>query len=251
MTDAVCHTVLYTIARPRRPLLNDLAGHVRKLSATGVRNMALELFVKAGKDGNSLGDCPFSHRANMTLRVKGLDFKITTVNTYDKPKWFLDMYAKGTVPVLKKGGEVIGDSAIIAERLEKDHPEPSMKASDEACKIDANLYPKFIPFVKNKDASQDETLKKPLVEELKKINDILAKSPGKFVEGDTLKHPDCSMLPKLYHIKVAGKHYKNFEMPADCGALTKYMETAFDTDVFKASQYPEEEVIYGWSMHMK
>jgi hypothetical protein len=36
-----------------------------------------ELFVKAGSDGECIGNCPFSHRLFVTLWLKGVVFRIT------------------------------------------------------------------------------------------------------------------------------------------------------------------------------
>ncbi|KAF2985476.1 hypothetical protein EK904_011598 [Melospiza melodia maxima] len=40
----------------------------------------IELFVKAGSDGESIGNCPFSQRLFMILWLKGVIFNVTTVD---------------------------------------------------------------------------------------------------------------------------------------------------------------------------
>ncbi|KAF7467323.1 Hypothetical predicted protein [Marmota monax] len=40
----------------------------------------IELFVKAGSDGESIGNCPFSQRLFMILWLKGVVFSVTTVD---------------------------------------------------------------------------------------------------------------------------------------------------------------------------
>ncbi|GLD56243.1 chloride intracellular channel protein 4, partial [Lates japonicus] len=45
----------------------------------------IELFVKAGSDGESIGNCPFSQRLFMILWLKGVVFNVTTVDLKRKP----------------------------------------------------------------------------------------------------------------------------------------------------------------------
>lgn len=44
------------------------------------RDPEIELFVKAGIDGESIGNCPFSQRLFMILWLKGVVFNVTTVD---------------------------------------------------------------------------------------------------------------------------------------------------------------------------
>ncbi|XP_070567538.1 uncharacterized protein [Ptychodera flava] len=213
--------------------------------------MDIELFVKASTDGKGLGDCPFSHRIQMILYLKGLQYKLIPVNMKIKPRDFLDISPAGKVPVLTHDGGRMDDSTAIAEYLETTFPEPKLRA-DNALADNAGdrLFHKFAAVLKNRDASAEEGLKNALLGELRKLNSFLAKSPGIFLDGDTLKLPDCNLLPKLYHLKVAAKHFKDFEIPEELEELNKYMETAFETEVFNITKYPESEIINGWADHL-
>ncbi|GCB61343.1 hypothetical protein scyTo_0007037 [Scyliorhinus torazame] len=46
----------------------------------GHKDPLIELFVKAGSDGESIGNCPFSQRLFMILWLKGVVFNVTTVD---------------------------------------------------------------------------------------------------------------------------------------------------------------------------
>lgn len=106
------------------------------------------------------------------------------------------------------------------------------------------IFSKFNALLKNRDVSADEMLKHQLLVEMQRLNDFLKseKSPGKFLFGDQLKYPDCVLLPKLLHIKVAGKHLKDFEIPEDLAAVHAYLAAASEEDAFSGTS-PTEEVI--------
>jgi len=51
----------------------------------------------------------------------------------------------------------------------------------------------------------------------------------------------------LYHIKVAGKAFKGFEIPVQFMALHAYMEHAMATSLFTESAPTPEMVRWGWA----
>lgn len=82
--------------------------------------------------------CPFVQRSVITLRQKGIDFKITYIDLMNKPDWFLEISPLGKVPVVRYGDDVLFESAIINEFLDEITPpslmpiEPLAKAQDRA-----------------------------------------------------------------------------------------------------------------------
>ena len=60
---------------------------------------------------------------------------------------------------------------------------------------------------------------------------------------------DCSLAPKLYHLTVAAKHFKGWEVPESMAALRQYMATVFESSAFTSTVYPEETVVWGWSTY--
>lgn len=106
-------------------------------------------------------------------------------------------------------------------------------------------------YLRNKDKNLDEKLQNSVLDELKKINNFLGStnSPGKYLDGDELKHPDCDLLPKLLHAKVALKKYKNFEFPEFLPDLAAYIESAKEDPAFTSSCPTDEAIIEGWRKH--
>jgi len=70
--------------------------------------------------------CPFVQRSIITLKKKGIDFKVTYIDLANKPDWFLELSPLGKVPVVKYGDEVLFESAVINEFLDEITDNPLM-----------------------------------------------------------------------------------------------------------------------------
>lgn len=215
-----------------------------------------QLYVKAGKDGKCVGDCPFSQRTNMYARLtlKEDELEIIPVNTIDKPEYFLKINPDGKVPVLidrQKGNKVIADSAEIIKYINECFPKPELQReySGPCVEAAAGIFPKFAAMMKNKEESKESELKEALLAELKKLDDYLANKgcSGDFLLCDSLCELDCQVLPKLRHVQVAGGHYKNFNIPEDFSALNAYIKRGEACDIFKRTCPSDEEFVWGWS----
>ncbi len=69
----------------------------------------MDLYVKAGPDGKSVGDCPFAHYVRMVLKLKG----VGDVNLHPlpndpkaKPEWLVQEF-DGKMPCLVREGKKI------------------------------------------------------------------------------------------------------------------------------------------------
>lgn len=60
---------------------------------------------------------------------------------------------------------------------------------------------------------RDDNSKNILLNYLRKINDHLGERGTRFLTGDTMCCFDCELMPKLQHIRVAGKVYSCFVQP--------------------------------------
>ena len=49
---------------------------------------------------------------------------------------------------------------------------------------------------------------------------------GAFAGGPKVSQKDLELAPKLYALRVAGKHFKNFEIPADLTAVHAYVKVS-------------------------
>jgi glutathione S-transferase len=68
--------------------------------------------------------CPYVQRAVIALTEKGVPFDRVYIDLAAKPDWFLAISPLGKVPLLKVGGHVIFESAVILEYLEEAQDKP-------------------------------------------------------------------------------------------------------------------------------
>ena len=60
-----------------------------KMSAMSTRGV---LLTKAGKDGISLGDCPFTQYAAMSMELAGATYSVRPTAQAQKPAWHVDAH---------------------------------------------------------------------------------------------------------------------------------------------------------------
>ncbi|XP_073442637.1 chloride intracellular channel protein 5 isoform X1 [Dendrobates tinctorius] len=212
----------------------------------------ISLYVKAGSDGESIGNCPFSQRLFMILWLKGVVFNVTTVDLKRKPA-DLHNLAPGThPPFLTYNGEVKTDVNKIEEFLEESLAPPRYPKlaarHRESNTAGIDIFSKFSAFIKNTKQQDNAVLEKGLSKALKKL-DVYLNTPlteeidansreeekvsrRKFLDGDELTLADCNLLPKLHVVKIVAKKYRNYEIPAEMTGVWRYLKNAYARDEF-------------------
>ncbi|CAL8313432.1 unnamed protein product [Lota lota] len=212
----------------------------------------ISLFVKAGSDGESIGNCPFSQRLFMILWLKGVVFNVTTVDLKRKPA-DLHNLAPGThPPFLTYNGEVKTDINKIEEFLEEmlaPPKYPRLAARQRESNTAGNdIFAKFSAFIKNTKPDANAALEKGLTKALKKLDDYLSSplteeidadsmeeekgSNRGFLDGDQLTLADCNLLPKLHIVKVVAKKYRGYDIPTNMTGVLRYLNNAYTRDEF-------------------
>ncbi|KAM4835374.1 chloride intracellular channel protein 5 isoform 3-T3 [Thomomys bottae] len=227
------------------------------------RDPEIELFVKAGIDGESIGNCPFSQRLFMLLWLKGVVFNVTTVDLKRKPA-DLHNLAPGThPPFLTFNGDVKTDVNKIEEFLEETlTPEkyPKLAAKHrESNTAGIDIFSKFSAYIKNTRQQNNAALERGLTKALKKLDDYLntplpeeidantygdddKRSQRKFLDGDELTLADCNLLPKLHVVKIVAKKYRNYDLPAEMTGLWRYLKNAYARDEFTNTCAADSEI---------
>ncbi|XP_054830086.1 chloride intracellular channel protein 6 [Eublepharis macularius] len=226
----------------------------------------ISLFVKAGSDGESIGNCPFSQRLFMILWLKGVIFNVTTVDLKRKPADLQNLAPGTNPPFMIFDGEVKTDVNKIEEFLEDklapprypklapNHPESYSAGND--------VFAKFSAFIKNTRKDANENLEKSLLKALRKLNDYLndpfpeeidvnsteelTVSRRKFLDNDELTLADCNLLPKLHIIKVVAKKYRNFEFPSEMTGIWRYLNNAYARDEFTNTCPADREIEFAY-----
>ncbi|XP_029475795.1 chloride intracellular channel protein 4 [Rhinatrema bivittatum] len=222
----------------------------------------IELFVKAGSDGESIGNCPFSQRLFMILWLKGVVFNVTTVDLKRKPA-DLQNLAPGThPPFITYNHEVKTDVNKIEEFLEEVlRPPKYLKLSPrhpESNTAGMDIFARFSAYIKNSKPDANEGLERNLLKTLQKLDEYLVTplpdeidqnsiddvgvSTRRFLDGDEMTLADCNLLPKLHIVKVVVKKYRDFEIPKDMTGIWRYLSNAYSRDEFTSTCPGEKEI---------
>jgi len=114
----------------------------------------------------------------------------------------------------------------------------------EVAGILENVYSKFKLMLMRKD----DNSKASLVSQLNKINRHLESKSFRFLTGDTMCCFDCELMPKLQHIRVAGKNFAEFVIPQELAALWRYMEQMYKLDAFTTSCPADQDILSHYKM---
>lgn len=213
------------------------------------------LHVKASPDGG-LGDCPFSWKANLALRFRGVEFEPSYVDTSNKPQWFLDLTDKGTTPVLVDGDTVLKDSADIVEAADRMGTGPTLIRKsdpnwDKAADVIDPIFSAFINLMKNKDEEQEKECKDKVVDAIQAVSAYIKSVDGPFLLGREVSALDCDLAPKAKNILMAAPSYKNVEFPDDCQPLKDYISHFETLAEWKRSAPSDDVIISAWSKFFK
>ncbi|KAF3857315.1 hypothetical protein F7725_009174 [Dissostichus mawsoni] len=205
----------------------------------------IELFVKAGSDGESVGNCPFSQRLFMILWLKGVIFNITTVDLKRKPADLQDLAPGTNPPFVTFNGEVKVDVNKIEEFLEEKltpprYPRLATKHSEaNTAGIDKALLKSL--------RRLDDFLRTPLPEEIDAdASGDEPESSRSFLDGAELTLADCNLLPKLHILKVVAKKYRSFEIPAEMTGVWRYLNCAYQREEFTSTCPAEREIHFAY-----
>ncbi|XP_053273479.1 chloride intracellular channel protein 5 isoform X1 [Pleuronectes platessa] len=226
----------------------------------------ISLYVKAGSDGESIGNCPFSQRLFMILWLKGVIFNVTTVDLKRKPADLQDLAPGTNPPFVTFNGEVKVDVNMIEEFLEEKLTPPRYPRlapkHREANTAGIDVFAKFSAYIKNPRKDTNDALEKALLKSLRRLDDFLrtplpeqidAYAPGdlpessrSFLDGAELTLADCNLLPKLHILKVVAKKYRGFEIPAEMTGVWRYLNCAYQREEFTSTRPAEREIEFAY-----
>ena len=177
---------------------------------------------------DSVGADVFAQRFMMMFVLKGIPVSINLVDAIKSR----DMKR---LPALKfQDEENIDDPGEIETFLETKFSELPLRSYNALVNeivfkgAGSESYHKLCQLVKNKDPSADDRLKGALRHELHTLNAFLQSDdmPGRYLGGDSMLIPDCILLPKLLHIRVLAKVFKDFDIPEEFVGIHRYLKAA-------------------------
>ncbi|XP_043965223.1 uncharacterized protein LOC122826915 [Gambusia affinis] len=230
------------------------------------QNHEISLYVKAGSDGVSIGNCPFSQRIFMILLLKGVIFTVTTVDVKRKPTNLQDLAPGVNPPFMTFDGEVKVDVNKIEEFLEEKLTPPRYPRlapkHPEANTAGIDIFAKFSAYIKNQRRDTHDALEKALLKSLRRLDDFLRtplseeidadavgdlpESTRSFLDGPELTLADCNLLPKLHILKVVAKKYRGLDIPAEMTGVWRYLACAYLRKEFTSTCPAEQETEFAY-----
>ena len=117
------------------------------------------------------------------------------------------------------------------------------KYNEDVDKLSRNFFSKFCFYIKS--VSRDPT---SLTMDLKRLDEHLQHQPEfKYIFGNDLSRLDCEVLPKLHHLRVAAFHLKRFEIPLTYTGIWRYLNNAYNDEIFLRTCPPDQEIVLHWA----
>jgi len=206
----------------------------------------------------SAGTCPFAQRTRMVLLEKRVDFSLTEIDLDAKPDWFLEISPYAKVPVIRHGGTIVWESAVINEYLEEVYPEPALLPRDPVRRAQARIWIDFantrmVPHVYKLMLRQDEEgqalHRRRLTEAVLAMEQGLRDlSSGPYWLGAEPSLVDFTFFPHVQRF-VALEHYRGFTIPPHCERLLQWRETMFGRPSVQATRAPDAVLIRNWAKY--
>ena len=194
--------------------------------------------------------CPFAERTRLLLIEKGISFTHTEVDLKAKPAWFEAISPYSKVPVLKRGEDLIWESAVINEYIEETHPQPPMLPKDPGRRALARFWIDFcnVKFVVTwykvllaQEAAEQAALLDQLSEHLvfMESDGISKLGVGPYWMGEDVSLVDFTFYPWFRRLPVMA-HYRGFTLPLECKRLTAWAEEMGQRQSVTSVAHPPE-----------
>jgi len=214
----------------------------------------IELIIKASTiDGRRKGACIFCQEYFMDLyllaELKSISLKITTVDMKRPPPDFRSNFEAAQPPILIDNGVAILENDKVERHIMKAIPggHNLFIPDNEVSKKIENLYNRFKLML----AKRDDPSRSRVTALLTAIDQELTKKGTRFLTGDTLCCFDTELMPKLQHIRVAGKFFLDYEIPHELNSLWRYIRNMYDLDAFTQSCPADQDIIHMYKMQQQ
>lgn len=146
------------------------------------------------------------------------------------------------MPTLVHGDIVLNDVDDIEDYLDSSYPNSKLSTKDpDAFKVQSNVFTRFTYLIKDVTNNSQS-----LIVELEKIDKFLQRRGTKYICGNEITGLDCSLWPKLQHIRVAAEHILDLKIPTEFKALWGYLASAYELDAFVKSCPSDQEILLHW-----
>eukprot|EP00930_Biecheleria_cincta_P102787 TRINITY_DN94611_c0_g1_i1.p1 TRINITY_DN94611_c0_g1~~TRINITY_DN94611_c0_g1_i1.p1 ORF type:complete len:388 (-),score=45.64 TRINITY_DN94611_c0_g1_i1:31-1125(-) len=225
---------------------------LQRCSSSGAEKPEMTtLYTKAGSDGKSIGDCPFSHAVRMALSLKGVKYQVVPCTQDTKPQWLLDDVG-GKMPCVYHEGSAHVETSEILKWIDCTFSGLSLSVPEDASDSLVNgfgIFKALAKYTKNVDPSKDEDLRVELQMAIAILRGHLAyNETERFLCGAEPTLADCQLLPVLYVLQNATAHFKGFSLDnfPRGDEVRDYYERGSMLPAFADNAYGKEACIAGW-----
>jgi len=215
--------------------------NVQTLYDSESSSRVVDLFIKASTiDPDRKGACPMCHRYFMALYLKYEADDIDLVVTRVKNTKTLPVCLDGQnfqAPSMVHNNEV-RTMEYIEDYVKKELKGLDLTADDSALDVISDVYIKFRAYMKDQKTEPTK-----LLQELLRVDRFLEERDTTFLCGDQMTFADCELLPKLQHIRVAAKAYKDLDLPHDLTFVWKYLKNGYSQKAFIESCPADQDII--------
>ena len=203
--------------------------------------------------------CPFAQRTHLTLIEKGLAYDHAEVDLKSKPAWFEAVSPYSKVPVLRRGSEVIFESAIINEYIEENFPEPPLMPADPYGRARARIWidycntrliDAFYGLLSAKEPDRQAELGEKLTGILEYIEDaglaVLGSDP--YWLGAEVSLVDLAYWP-FFERFAAVTHYRGVGIPESCARLKAWLTAMEGRESVRKTRHPSAYYIDSYSRY--
>lgn len=194
--------------------------------------------------------CPYCRRTLLVLAEKNIDYTLTEFDLTQKPDWLVKISPYGKVPGLKRGRDLIWESAIINEYLEELYPSPALLPQDPAQRAWVRFW---IDYCNVKFAATTYKLTVAQTSEQIQIHSAELRKQLLFIETKALAHgqggpywlgqefslADVGFYPFVERFCVIERHH-GFRIPDECTKFRAWLEAMRARPSVQATKVADE-----------
>jgi len=192
--------------------------------------------------------CPFAHRTRLALMEKNLHFTLIEIDLRNKPSWFQQVNAAGSVPALRQGNFLLNESLVINEYVNECRAEPPLLPQTAQKRAEArqwinyassNFVPAFYRLLKAQDEEKQMKLAADMCSVLETLNSELqrTKGEGPYWYGWQVGLTDIAFYPWFERWPLL-EHYRGLKIPDHLHDLLSWIETMQGRDAVQLGSEP-------------
>nr|CAB3251198.1 glutathione S-transferase omega-1-like [Phallusia mammillata] len=171
----------------------------------------------------SMKFCPYAQRLKLVLAAKAVKHETVNINLVKKPQWYLEKNPRGLVPTIEINGDIIYESDITSEYIDKVYPGRKIVTADPLKRAKELMlmgdHGKIVGGFYGAILAQDDEKRAAAFTKMSAGLDVLDKflsnSPMPFVCGEQPGFTDYMMWPHLerihIYLKLALANFKNVQ----------------------------------------